>query len=140
MPREIGLRGGLDPDCRRAFPWDESSWDHELLAFARAAFGMRASEPVLRHGTLRTVAAEAGWLAFERSATDAPGSIVVVVNAGTEPAEVTMDWLGGSTGEIEALALPAHEAPSIQRDGSDGPPRVRVGARSGAVLRVPPAA
>jgi len=27
---EIGLTGGKDPDCRKAFPWDESKWDHDL--------------------------------------------------------------------------------------------------------------
>ncbi len=29
---EIGLAGEMDPDCRAAFPWDESRWDRELLA------------------------------------------------------------------------------------------------------------
>ena len=26
---EIGMDGGPDPDCRRAFPWDPQSWNHE---------------------------------------------------------------------------------------------------------------
>ena len=37
---EIGLEGGNDPDCRRAFPWDEAGWDAVGLAWTRA--GLRA--------------------------------------------------------------------------------------------------
>ena len=33
---EVGIEGRHDPDCRRAFPWDESRWDRELLEFVRA--------------------------------------------------------------------------------------------------------
>ncbi len=29
---EIGLTGGKDPGCRKAFPWDENRWDADLLA------------------------------------------------------------------------------------------------------------
>ena len=27
---EIGLKGGEDPDCRRAFPWSQDAWDLRL--------------------------------------------------------------------------------------------------------------
>ena len=40
---EIGLAGGNDPDCRRAFPWDETRWDHEP-ADVRAGPGAPAGE------------------------------------------------------------------------------------------------
>jgi neopullulanase len=136
---EIGLRGSLDPDCRRAFPWDEAAWDHELLAFVRAAFGMRGAEPLMRHGETEVFAAEAGWVAFARSSPDASGGIVVIVNAGSEPADVALEGASGAAEGIEVLALPGQEPPMIVRDEGDGPPHIHVAPRSGAVLRVPAA-
>ncbi len=34
---EVGLEGGRDPDCRRAFPWDERRWRQETWAWTKAA-------------------------------------------------------------------------------------------------------
>ena len=39
---EVGLEGRQDPDCRRAFPWDEGRWDRELLDFVRATVSLRS--------------------------------------------------------------------------------------------------
>jgi cyclomaltodextrinase len=47
---EIGMEGGGDPDCRRAFPWDEAHWDHDLLAFFRRTIHLRHEHPALRRG------------------------------------------------------------------------------------------
>lgn len=134
---EIGLRGGLDPDCRRAFPWDESRWDHELLAFVRAAFAARHAEPLLRHGELQILGADAGWLAFERHAPgDEDASLVVVVNAGTEPAVIPLDGTltdgGGRSAAI--IDLPGHAGPAIGRGG--GQPVLKVAPRSGAIAGI----
>lgn len=134
---EIGLRGGLDPDCRRAFPWDESRWDHELLAFVRAAFATRHAEPLLRHGELEVLGAEDGWLAFERhSPEDQNASIVVAVNAGTAPAVVPLGGTlteGGGRSTI-LVELPGHASPSIRRKG--GQPFLTVPPRAGAIARI----
>ena len=43
---EVGVEGRHDPDCRRAFPWDESRWNRELLDFTRAAIALRRSHDV----------------------------------------------------------------------------------------------
>lgn len=48
---EIGLEGGKDPDCRRAFPWDESQWDHELRNWIKGLINTRHNTPVLRRGS-----------------------------------------------------------------------------------------
>ncbi len=32
---EIGIEGGKDPDCRRAFPWEESQWNRDLQSWVR---------------------------------------------------------------------------------------------------------
>ncbi|HEY2916825.1 MAG TPA: glycoside hydrolase family 13 protein [Candidatus Limnocylindrales bacterium] len=128
---EIGLRGGLDPDNRRAFPWDEAAWDRDVLAFVQAAFAARRAEPLLRRGGLEIVGAEAGWFAFERfDEADRGRSLVVVVNAGGEPAQVALD-----AASAVPLPLTGMPAPSVTT-GADSRPVVTLAPRSGAIVRV----
>jgi neopullulanase len=130
---EIGLLGGLDPDCRRAFPWDESRWDGAILAFTRAAFSMRRAEPLLRHGDVRIVSAEGRALAFERAGDG--GRIAVALNAGTEAAELTIARdAAGAVGR----PIPLAGAPdiTIPGPGPDGEVRLTLAPRSGAVVRI----
>ena len=54
---EIGLRGGHDPDCRRAFPWDEGRWEPGLRDSVRALLHLRRAERGLRDGPLRVAGA-----------------------------------------------------------------------------------
>jgi len=134
---EIGLRGGLDPDNRRAFPWDETQWDHELLDFVRTAFTVRNAEPALRHGELYVLGSAADWLAFERRGFDDPDtSLVVAVNAGSETATVslaeTLDNGGGRSTDL--IALPGQGRPIVQ--GSAEAPILVIAPRSGAIIRV----
>ena len=70
---EIGMSGGLDPDCRRAFPWDEARWDADLRAFVRGLLRLRAAEPVLRADAVVVVGAAGGAIAYERR-VDGAGS------------------------------------------------------------------
>lgn len=82
---EIGMQGGQDPDCRRAFPWDESRWDHDLLAFFRRAIAFRHAHPALRRGRYLRLHADAarGVYAFARYAAEE--TLVVVLNNGAAP-------------------------------------------------------
>ena len=50
---EIGLTGDKDPDCRRAFPWDEKQWDADLRGFVRSLIAIRKKHPALRRGDYR---------------------------------------------------------------------------------------
>ncbi len=52
---EIGMKGGKDPDCRRAFPWQEDKWDLELREFIKALIDIRKRNPVLRRGTYQVL-------------------------------------------------------------------------------------
>ena len=49
---EIGLRGGKDPDCRRAFPWDEGKWDHDLRNYIQQLIALRRETEALRRGDI----------------------------------------------------------------------------------------
>jgi cyclomaltodextrinase len=86
---EIGMAGGLDPDCRRSFPWQEDAWNHSLREFVRAAIRVRAREPALRGGDVRGLSADAAVCAFERADGDA--RLFVAVNAGDAAAVLALN-------------------------------------------------
>lgn len=47
---EVGMEGGKDPDCRRAFPWNEDEWDHDLRRWIQNLIQIRRETPLLRRG------------------------------------------------------------------------------------------
>lgn len=86
---EVGLTGGPDPDCRRAFPWhDESQWDTDLLQFYRRAIALRRTHEALRTGQMETLYAEGKVFAFRRELRGEEA--VVVFNAGRDDAKITL--------------------------------------------------
>jgi glycosidase len=48
---EIGLQGGKDPDCRRAFKWDSSQWDQLLRRRIKSLIAIRQRYAALRKGS-----------------------------------------------------------------------------------------
>lgn len=76
---EIGLDGGHDPDCRKSFPWDESRWDRDLLAYLKTCAAMRKLHPALRRGDYRTLYAADDVYVFARS--DSRETLIVALNA-----------------------------------------------------------
>lgn len=85
---EIGLVGGLPPDCRRGFP-EPSRWDQHALALHRRLIALRRAHPALRTGAYRSVHAEGKTYAFVRSAERE--AFLVAVNAGEAPARLSFD-------------------------------------------------
>ncbi|MGH2524375.1 MAG: glycoside hydrolase family 13 protein, partial [Anaerolineales bacterium] len=63
---EIGLDGKHDPDCRKAFPWDSTKWDHDLLAFVKRCIALRHAHPALRRGAYHRLYAGEGVYVFGR--------------------------------------------------------------------------
>jgi cyclomaltodextrinase / maltogenic alpha-amylase / neopullulanase len=87
---EVGMAGGPDPDCRRAFPWhDESSWDRDLLDFTRRAITLRKTHPALRRGSFETLYAHEDIVIFARKTEG--DAAVIAFNAGRETQSVTCD-------------------------------------------------
>jgi len=80
---EIGMEGAHDPDCRRAFPWDETRWDHDLLTFFRRAISLRHDHPALRRGRYLRLHADDrhGVYAFARQGEEE--TLAVVLNNGS---------------------------------------------------------
>jgi cyclomaltodextrinase / maltogenic alpha-amylase / neopullulanase len=87
---EIGMTGGPDPDCRRAFPWhDHNLWDNDLLAFTQRAIALRQGNPALRGGRYVALYAHEDILAFARRAEEQ--NALVLFNAGPDGRAVTLD-------------------------------------------------
>ena len=125
---EIGLQGGPDPDCRRAFPWDESRWDRDLLAWFRRATALRHAHPALRRGRYVRLHADRGTGVFAFARQGQGQTLAIVINNGTTryapdvPArQVFADgavlrdvWAGRSaqvtSGRIAGLELPPRSA------------------------------
>ena len=77
---EVGLKGGKDPDCRRAFPWDEEHWDHDLRNFIQRLIALRRKTASLRRGDVNFIACPtAGIVAMAR--TLRASSTLVVFNS-----------------------------------------------------------
>ncbi|MCA9941282.1 MAG: glycoside hydrolase family 13 protein [Anaerolineales bacterium] len=78
---EIGMTGGHDPDCRRAFPWEaRAQWDEETLAWTRSLIALRKRVAALRTGSWSLVWAGAEAFAFVRE-QDEERLLVVIVRA-----------------------------------------------------------
>ena len=136
---EIGLAGGNDPDCRRAFPWEPGRWDHELRAYVRAVLAVRAAEPAIRHGSTSVAGVSERAVAIERRLDDA--RIIFAVNTGSEPVglDVTVDGLGQGrlavipvAGDLEPDATGAGRDPVTIVDGRG---RIELPGRRGRVFR-----
>ncbi|MFO8037708.1 MAG: glycoside hydrolase family 13 protein [Anaerolineales bacterium] len=99
---EIGLEGGKDPDCRRAFPWQESEWDIELRQFTKRCIDLRKRHPVLRRGSYHQLHAhgEEGTFAFGRRLGEE--SILVLLNASPSRRHFQLDVgeLGYRDGQV----------------------------------------
>lgn len=50
---EIGMTGGGDPDCRRTFDWNTSSWNKDLLEFCKSLITLRKDNMALKIGGIR---------------------------------------------------------------------------------------
>jgi len=128
---EVGMTGGPDPDCRRAFPWhDEAVWDGNLLDFTRRAIALRKAHPALRRGGFETLYAHEDVVIFARQTEG--NAAVIAFNAGREMQSITCavdDYLpdgaltdvwGGlparvSHGTLRHLALPPRSAAVFAR-------------------------
>ena len=125
---EVGMEGRHDPDCRRAFPW-ESHWNRQVLEFTRAVVRLRYQQPVVRHGHFRMLAASDEAVAYSMTGDV---SVVVALNRGEGPAELTFPFDYGPAHRLEAVSLPGWSDPSSRQ--GDGGTSVSLDGRSGAIL------
>ena len=64
---EIAMAGARDPDCRRAFPWDDRrSWNSDLLDDVRHFVTLRRETPALRRGDFEILYSGEQSVAYRR--------------------------------------------------------------------------
>ena len=101
---EIGLLGGKDPDCRRAFPWDESQWNTTLREWVKKLISLRKNTPALRRGDFQTILVDGACpcCVFLRQLGDE--SVLVAVNATSSREKLRLpvtkfEWQNGHSGK-----------------------------------------
>ncbi|MEB3273159.1 MAG: glycoside hydrolase family 13 protein [Prochlorothrix sp.] len=92
---EVGLAGGHDPDCRRAFP-APAQWDQDLRAIYQQIIQIRQQCPALQTGRYHVLYAEGLVYSFGRI-LDSQGAIILV-NGDTTPRSASID--------LSSLSLP----------------------------------
>ena len=99
---EVGLDGGKDPECRKAFPRDDGSWDRDLRQFIQQLMAIRKNNPALRRGSYHAVLKDdkRGGYGFARILGEK--SLLIVLNAsGTRRKyRLTVDALDWKDGRI----------------------------------------
>lgn len=104
---EIGLRGEKDPYNRRAFPWEEEQWNHELRNYVRSLALFRKQSHALCRGEFHRVAlnSENNLYAFARTSEEQ--QVLTMVNPSSEAHQYTIpvEKLGWREGQIVEDAL-----------------------------------
>lgn len=137
---EVGVTGGIDPDSRRAFPWDVNGWDRELLGSVQAMLALRHAEPALRADAVTISDASGPAIAFTR-AVDGGGTshgergsrLGVGLNPGDGPAVLGLGEGGGAT-TLLAVGRARANPPTVSI--ADGSVSIELPPRSGAVVRL----
>ncbi|MEM6450666.1 MAG: glycoside hydrolase family 13 protein [Cyanobacteria bacterium P01_D01_bin.105] len=94
---EVGLAGGLDPDCRRSFP-QKADWDTDLLQMHKELIALRHAQPALRTGAYKTLAAEGECYVFSRIL--GKDMIVVAINSGEQAVQLRLADMAEENGEV----------------------------------------
>lgn len=129
---EIGMAGGRDPDCRRAFPWDQSAWDHDMLDHFKACIALRNQHCALRDGSFRVVYAKGKCVVYMREKGDE--KLIVALNSGSTAAAIdiaTRDLL--HDGAILDVVLGKPRQYVLQAGQLEG---LAIPKRAGVVLKV----
>ena len=122
---EIGLDGQHDPDCRKAFPWEEHKWDKSLHTYVRELIALRKQNPALRRGDYGRLWSVNGTYVFSRSLDG--NKFVIALNTSDSPQEASVIF----TGKLPSVVFGQAEVVSV----ADGRLNLRIPPRSGAVLK-----
>ncbi|MBS1253071.1 MAG: Amylopullulanase [Anaerolineales bacterium] len=108
------MEGGKDPDCRRAFPWDEGCWNTGVRDFVKRCIALRRAHPALRRGDFTRLHARAGVYAFGRRL----GHEILVVVLNSSLADTTVDIdVGGYLADSTVMVDVWREEPARVESG-----------------------
>ena len=125
---EVGLKGGLDPDCRWVFPAKEQ-WDTDLLQHHRALIQLRHQYPALRTGEYQPLVADGSLYGFLRKHDQE--LLAVLVNSGEHDQDIDLQQAVpefGDRWEILYGPLASHSVNEAQNAV------ITVPSRSGGIL------
>lgn len=88
---EIGLEGEMDPDCRRAMPWNPSQWNQDLRNYYKRLIQIRKQYPALRRGGFRSLMRHNDNRTFAYLREDAQSKLMVVMNNHTRAQDIAID-------------------------------------------------
>jgi len=98
---EIGLEGGKDPDCRRAFPWNPADWKADLHPWVQNLISTRRTRTSLRHGEYSriTLDSAAGLYAFTRTLGAEKTLVIINLSPRNETVQIPAQtlWHEGQT-------------------------------------------
>lgn len=87
---EIGMEGGMDPDCRRGMVWDRTKWDMDLFRTLQKYIALRKKYLALRRpGGYARLHAHGMVYAFARQLEGE--TVIVAMNAGDKPATLDLN-------------------------------------------------
>ncbi len=116
---EIGMDGRHDPDCRKAFPWDQAKWDTDLLNYAKACIALRKQHQALRRGEYKRIYAEGDVMAFSREGDGE--KVIIIFNVADDERTIRLD--------VRNNPQTLFGEPKIVGD------EIKIAARSGVVIR-----
>ncbi|MBO9344307.1 MAG: glycoside hydrolase family 13 protein [Chloroflexi bacterium] len=131
---EVGMLGGKDPDCRRAFNWDESSWNHDLRDYFKQCIALRKRYRALRDGEFQVLFAAGDVVAYLR--TWGEEKLIVVLNCGAATT-VEIPVCDLATEGMRAITVLGRPAEYITSAGYLR--GVAIPERTGVVLHLSPA-
>ncbi|MEA3351499.1 MAG: glycoside hydrolase family 13 protein [Chloroflexota bacterium] len=99
---EVGMKGGKDPDCRRAFPWDREEQNEELRSWVKRLISLRKRMPSLRRGEYQHVFIDRKRCTYAFARVLGDEVVLVVLNASSSRRHLRLpvDALGWNDGRI----------------------------------------
>jgi cyclomaltodextrinase len=128
---EIGMTGGHDPDCRKGFPWDGASWNHDLLNYTKAILALRKEHTTLRRGSYLRLHAEDKVFAFARKLEDRSFVIILNVGENLKKTSFSIESFEGITGHPATIFGPDTH-PYVENNHLN----VEIPPRNGTVIRL----
>jgi len=110
---EVGVEGGKDPDCRRAFPWEEKQWQTGLQQHIRQLIQIRKAYPALRTGEITFPASDQvdGGVVWIRT-LGSQSRVLIAINPNQKSTVITVKGISGVPldGSLPNLMDEAHPA------------------------------
>lgn len=126
---EIGLAGGLDPECRGSFEWNSEKWNEDVYGYAKSLTALRALHPALRRGDYQRLITNDNLYSYIRSTKKE--KLIIAINSGGNTLNVELPTPPGFT--LKALRLIFGTAKLRLRD-ADKVIELKIPPRTGVVL------